>query len=252
MATLHRFTKFAVVVSILTIVFNVVEGVVSVFFGAEGGSISLIFFGINSFVEVSSACLVLWRFLSEAKSAGGDESHLTSLDKERKATMGIGLLFILLAVGSITEAIISLIQHHQPSTVLSGLIITSISLGLMFFLYFAKRYLAKKLNSSTMASDALCTLSCLKITVVVFASSLLYMVWKGGWWVDSAATLVLGLLFFKEGIDMIISARSKDFNGGCCKGTVKEGGLSEKNVGGELAPVEKDTCVSDDCCHQQT
>uniref|UniRef100_U9THZ5 Uncharacterized protein n=1 Tax=Rhizophagus irregularis (strain DAOM 181602 / DAOM 197198 / MUCL 43194) TaxID=747089 RepID=U9THZ5_RHIID len=181
-----RLLKYAVYVCIFTILWNIAEGAVSIFYGSEDDSVSLVFFGVDSFIEVTSACLVLWRFLTESKP---DEERATqileeNLSKEKKCTMGIGLLFILLSLATISDATVSLIQKRQPETAIAGLIISSISLSFMGFLWLR---------------------------------SLLYMIWKGGWWLDSAAAIILGVLFAKEGVDMILWARSKDFNGGCCK-----------------------------------
>ncbi|CAB4480284.1 unnamed protein product [Rhizophagus irregularis] len=214
-----RLLKYAVYVCIFTILWNIAEGAVSIFYGSEDDSVSLVFFGVDSFIEVTSACLVLWRFLTESKP---DEERATqileeNLSKEKKCTMGIGLLFILLSLATISDATVSLIQKRQPETAIAGLIISSISLSFMGFLWLSKKYLAKMLNSSTMASEAQCSLACIKITFILFLGSLLYMIWKGGWWLDSAAAIILGVLFAKEGVDMILWARSKDFNGGCCK-----------------------------------
>ncbi|CAG8440167.1 9544_t:CDS:1 [Ambispora gerdemannii] len=215
-----RLLKFAILISLFTIIWNVIEGVISIIFGSDVNSVSLVFFGVDSFVEVVSASLVLWRFITESKPhKESAQGYLkTNLDKERKATLGIGILFVILALGTFSDAIISLIRHNHPETGIAGLIISIISLSFMGFLYLSKKNLAKNLNSSTMASEAQCSLACIKITVVVFLGSILYVIWKDGWWLDSAAALILGLFFVKEGVEMIIWARSKNFSGGCCKG----------------------------------
>jgi len=214
-----KLIKYATLVCIFTIIWNIIEGVVSIFFGNENDSISLIFFGVDSFIEVTSACLVLWRFLTESKP---DEEKAVqvleeNLGKERKATIGIGLLFLVLSTATISDAIVALVQKRKPETAVAGLIISSVSLSFMGFLWLSKKYLAKMLNSFTMASDAQCSLACIKITLVLFIGSFLYIIWKDGWWLDSTAAIILGVLFAKEGVDMILWARSKNFSGGCCK-----------------------------------
>ncbi|CAG8656274.1 2515_t:CDS:2, partial [Racocetra fulgida] len=91
-------------------------------------------------------------------------------------------------------------------------------------------YAAKLLNSFTMASDAKCALSCIQITLIVFFGSLIYTVWKNGWWVDSAVALILSILFAKEGAGMIIWATSSDFNGNCCKSDlIKKGSIGNNS-----------------------
>ena len=104
------------------------------------------------------------------------------------------------------------------------------------------------LDSSTMASDAQCSLACIKITLVLFTGSLLYMLWKGGWWLDSAAAIILGILFAKEGVDMILWARSENFSGGCCKHDVKEKKNRCEDEGGEKCCGENNETKQNSCC----
>jgi hypothetical protein len=87
----------------------------------------------------------------------------------------------------------------------------------MILIWLPKVYLARALNSSTMQGEATCSLSCIQITVVLFVGALVYRVWKGGWWVDDATSLVLGLMFGREGYNMLQWVRDPSFDGGCCK-----------------------------------
>src|ERR1041384_6165018 len=84
--------KYAVFACIFTIAWNIIEGVTSVVFGDRAGSVSLRFYGIDSIVEVTSASLVLWRFLTESKpdEEKSAQALKENLEKERKTTVGIG------------------------------------------------------------------------------------------------------------------------------------------------------------------
>src|SRR4051812_766370 len=126
-----RLIKYAVFICIFTIAWNITEGVVSIFFGSENDSVSLVFFGIDSFIEVSSAGLVLWRFLTESKPDEEKAAQILeeNLGKERKATIGIGLLFLLLSVATISDAIVALVLKRAPESAIAGLIISSVSLS---------------------------------------------------------------------------------------------------------------------------
>ena len=53
-ATQIRLYQLASLLAIITIVYNIIEGLVSVFFGFEDETISLFGFGLDSFVEVIS------------------------------------------------------------------------------------------------------------------------------------------------------------------------------------------------------
>ncbi|CAG8684842.1 14925_t:CDS:1 [Cetraspora pellucida] len=212
-----KLVKIAIFLSIITILWSLAEGVISVFFGKENESVSLIFFGIDSLVEVTSSCVVLWRFLKKESSVQKGNSVNNLISIERKSTIIIGILFVILAIGTFTDAIITLAKNGRPNTSKSGLIISSVTICFMVILCVIKFSIAKQLNSSAMMSDAKCSLSCIQIAFVLFLGSLIYSVWSSVWWVDSAAALILGIFFAKEGIGMILWAMSKDFDGGCCK-----------------------------------
>ncbi|KAF0534777.1 Co/Zn/Cd cation transporter-like protein [Gigaspora margarita] len=216
--TRPQLVNLALISSIITILLNIAEGILSMFFGNQTNSVSLIIFGIGSFVEVTSSILVLWRFSTELHQDTSVISVTNKdkyIDKERKATLGIGSLFIVLALGTFLHAIISLTQKSHPDDTMAGIIISSISIVIMLVIYFCKRYLAVNLNSFTMASEAQCSFACIKITLILFCSSLIYILWKKGWWVDSVAALIFSTFFSKEGVEMIYWANSENFDGRC-------------------------------------
>ena len=209
---LHRMRVFALVISWISIVYNAIEGGVSIGLGADVASRALIVFGIQSMVEVLSAGLVIYRFQRESH-----ESSPSNLSLERRATLGIGVLFILLTIGTWVASIIALAIHAEPDSSKPSLIIASASLVLMIFIWLPKPWIATELNSSVMRGEAACSLACIYLTIVLFVGSLVYKLWHGGWWIDSAIAIVLGFFFLREGWNMIAWARHKDFNGGCCK-----------------------------------
>jgi len=173
-------------------------------FGWAGDSVALFGFGADSFIEVASALLVLWRLMDHANPA-----------RERKATLGIGGLFLLLALGMAGGAVLQLYSRVHPPTTLPGLVISVLSLSFMAFLWRAKLKTARALDSATLAADAACSLACLQLSVVLFAGSLAFLLAPALWWVDAAAGLGLAILIAREGWGMVRAARSEDFNGAC-------------------------------------
>ncbi|CAG8676844.1 9343_t:CDS:1 [Dentiscutata heterogama] len=246
--TRQQLVNLALFTSIITILLNIIEGILSMFFGRKSNSVSLIIFGIGSFVEVTSSILVLWRFSTELHQDTSVISITNKdkfIDKERKATLGIGSLFIILALGTFLHSVISLTQKSHPDNTMAGIIISSISTVIMLAIYFCKRYLAVNLDSSTMASEAQCSFACIKITLVLFCSSLIYILWKKGWWVDSVAALIFSTFFSKEGVEMIYWANSENFDGGCNTEVVEkvhdDGGDDESSgtEGGQIHVIGK-------------
>jgi len=190
--------------SALTIVYNLAEGLVSMAFGWADDSIALFGFGADSFIEVASALLVLWKLLDHG-----------NLARERKATRAIGWLFLALTAGIAGGALLQLTAQRHPPTTVPGLVISLLSLSFMVFLWRAKLQAARALDSATVAADAACSLACIQLSLVLFAGSLLFLVVPTLWWVDATAALGLALLIGKEGVGMIRAARSAAFTGGC-------------------------------------
>ncbi|MBI2386558.1 MAG: cation transporter [Elusimicrobia bacterium] len=200
----------ALLLSWLTIAYNLVEGGVSVYFGVADDSVALAGFGADSFIEVFSAALVLWRFRAEEGAGKG-----LPVERERRATLGIGVLFVLLAAGTAAGALAQLRSGGRPETTLPGLVISAASLSFMFYLWRAKLAAARELDSCTVLKDADCSLACIKLSGVLLAGSAVFLAAPALWWSDSAAALVLALFIAREGAGTIRAARRPDFAGGC-------------------------------------
>ncbi len=200
--------RYAKALAILTIAYNLVEGLVAMGFGWSDDSMALFGFGADSFIEVFSALLVLWRL-------GADDCGDDLIVRERKVTKGVGWLLLLLAAGTIGGSLLQLKAKGHPSTTLPGLIVSLASLAFMVYLWRAKRATAKALNSRAVASDAACSLACIQLSTILLVGSLAFLVAPALWWVDSAAALLLALLIAKEGWEMRQAASRQDFDGGC-------------------------------------
>jgi len=232
-------------ISIVSVLYNGAEGAISIGFGAESSSRSLIFFGIQSGIEVISACLVIWRFRHVAQPGEErmDVLDAHSLRFEKRATIGIGALLLALSISTEATAIYVLALRKEPDESNASLVISATCLVIMVLIWLPKRYLARALNSSTMQGEATCSLSCIQITCVLFLGSLLFRVWHAGWWVDGATSLVLGLLFAWEGVKMERWALDPKFTGGCCK-DCQPHAVPERHPSGESSGG----C---DCCEEK-
>lgn len=200
----------AIFLSWFTIGYNLIEGVVSIAFGVSENSVALAGFGVDSLIEVASAALILWRFRSETHI--GSEF---SISRERKATLGIGILFLLLSATTAGASIFELKTGSHPATTIPGLVISTFSLSFMYWLWSAKREVARRLNSASMMKDADCSFACIKLSLVLFGGSLMFAAFPVLWWADSAAALMLTLLIGKEGWETITAAQHPEFSGGC-------------------------------------
>jgi len=200
--------RYAKMLAIFTIAYNLMEGLVAMGFGWTDDSMALFGFGADSFIEVFSALLVLWRL--KADDCGDD-----LIARERKVTKGIGWLLLLLAAGTIGGSLLQLKAKGHPSTTLPGVIVSLASLGFMVYLWRAKLAAAKALDSRAVASDAACSLACIQLSTILLMGSLVFLVAPRLWWVDAVAALLLALLIAKEGWEMRQAAAREDFDGGC-------------------------------------
>lgn len=201
--------KLGLALAWFTIAWNVVEGVAAVAFGVSEGSLALLGFGVDSWVEVASAGVVLWRLRGETGRGPG-----LATDREERATWWIGVLLLVLAGGIAVGAVVQIATGSRPDTGLPGLVIGAASLSFMWALWRAKLSVAHRLDSRTMLADAACSRSCIQLSVVLLAGSLIYLVAPALWWVDSVAALGLAWLVAREGRESIEA--SKRGESGCC------------------------------------
>jgi divalent metal cation (Fe/Co/Zn/Cd) transporter len=176
-----------------TIVWNSLEGLIAVTAGAIAGSISLVGFGVDSFIEVTSGTALLWRMSTDA-----DERRR---ERREKLTLRIvGASFMALAAYVGFEAIANLIARRGPEESVVGIVLACVSLVVMPILSRAKRRVGKALNSAAMQADAKQTEFCTYLSAILLGGLLLNMVW-GVWWADSIAALVMVPVITKEGIE---------------------------------------------------
>ena len=190
-----------------TVGYNLLEGGVSILFGVADHSVALWGFGFDSLVEVASAGLVMVRLRHGFRAK--------TTEAERRATLGIGGLFLLLALGIFTGAGLQLHLRSHPATTLPGLLIALASLSFMVYLWRAKLRVAQALDSAALQADAACSLACIQLSGVLFAGSLLFLLSPALWWVDGVAAIALAALIAREGLGMIRAARHAEFKGGC-------------------------------------
>ena len=183
-----RFWQYAQWLAVFTILYNLAEGLISIFFGISDEALTLFGFGVDSFIEVMSGIGILAMVLRIRQNPDTPRSQF-----ERTALRVTGTSFYLLAVGLAATAVYNLFIAHKPETTLPGFIISVISIAVMWALVAGKRRVGKALNSSPILADANCTLVCIYMSLVLLASSIIYEL-TGFGFVDSLGAL--GLIYF--------------------------------------------------------
>ena len=180
----------------LTVGWNILEGIVAVAAALGAGSIALLGFGIDSFVECASGGILIWRLLAERKSE--DARAVERLD--RRAHKLVGLSLFGLALYIFADAVLSLLHGERPRPSRVGIAITSISIGVMLWLARAKRRAAVALGSRALEADSFQTTACWWLSVITL-SGVGFNAAFGWWWADPAAAIGMSYFLVREGLE---------------------------------------------------
>jgi divalent metal cation (Fe/Co/Zn/Cd) transporter len=175
-----------------TILWNTLEGIVAVVSGAVAGSISLVGFGIDSFIEVTSGATLLWRMTVDADARERDGN-------ERLALRIVGICFVALAAYVACESIRDLWLKQAAEHSVPGIALACVSLIVMPLLSRAKRRVGNGLDSVAMHADARQTDFCVYLSAILLGGLVLNTT-LGWWWADPLAALAMAPIIAREGI----------------------------------------------------
>jgi len=176
-----------------TISWNSLEGLIGIAAGLLARSISLVGFGIDSLIEVTSGATLLWRMSVDADIERREGN-------ERLSLRIVGGCFLALAAYVTYEAVSDLIRKSAPGPSIPGIVLACASLVVMPILSRAKKKVGSALNSAAMNADARQTDFCVYLSAILLVGLLLNAS-LGWWWADPIAALVMAPIIAKEGFD---------------------------------------------------
>jgi divalent metal cation (Fe/Co/Zn/Cd) transporter len=189
----ERLFKIGFRLALFTILYNIAEGFISLYFGYKDESLTLFGFGADSFIEVLSGLGIAHMVLRIQRHPDSNRDNF-----ERTALTITGYSFYVLVVGLAGTSMYNLWIGRKPETTLWGVIISVISIGVMAALVYGKRKVGGQLNSAAMLADAECTRVCISMSIILLVSSGIYELTKFAF-IDTIGTLGLAYLSFKEG-----------------------------------------------------
>ena len=178
-----------------TVAYNSLEGLVSLVAGLIAGSVSLVGFGLDSIIEVTSGAALLWRLhhdLNESRREAVEQITLRI----------VGWCFIALVVYVAVDSSWTLFQQEKPERSIPGIIVAAVSVVVMPLLARAKRRVAAGIGSAAMRADSRQTDFCTYPSAILLGG-LLLNAGVGWWWADPAAGLAMVPIIGKEGVDSI-------------------------------------------------
>lgn len=178
----------------LTVGWNVIEGLVSVSAALAAGSVALLGFGIDSFVETASGVILIWRLRAEPNAR--DTETIERLDQ--RAHKLVALSLFALAIYIVFEAIVRLVTQERPEPTIVGIAVTTLSMLVMWWLAKAKRRAASGLASRALEADSFQTSACFWLSVITLGGIGLNALF-GFWWADPVAALSMTYFLVSEG-----------------------------------------------------
>ena len=177
----------------LTLAWMTVEAAVAIASGICANSLTLVAFGIDSAIELASAGILVWRLTVELR-----RGQMFAESAERIASrVGGGLLFVLAAY-VVASAGWKLWTRQGAEFSLPGLVLCVLAVPIMYFLFRRKLTLAEMLGSRALKADAVESITCGWLSLVVVAALILQLA-IGAWWVDAVASLGIVWLLIREG-----------------------------------------------------
>jgi divalent metal cation (Fe/Co/Zn/Cd) transporter len=195
------FYRWASALALITIFYNLLEGVVSVFFGIQDGTVTLFGFGVDSFVEVISG-IGIWHMIRRMRRNGTESPD----SFERTALRVTGTAFYILTAGLIIVALINLYKGYKPETTFWGIVVSIISIFSMWILIHYKVKIGAQFKSQALLADAACSKICLWLSVVLLISSVGYEL-TGLGLLDSLGAAGIAVLSFREGREAFEKAK---------------------------------------------
>ena len=176
-----------------TIGYNCIEGFVSIAAGIFAGSVSLVGFGLDSMIEVTSGAAVLWRLHRDWDAPRREWM-------ERRTLRIVGTSFVALALYIAYESGTTLLRQEAPERSIPGILIAALSVVVMPLLARAKRTVAAGIGSGAMQADSRQTDFCTYLSGILLGGLLLNAL-LGWWWADPVAGLAMVPIIANEGVD---------------------------------------------------
>jgi len=188
-----RFHRRALSLSYFTVGYNISEGIVSILAGLLADSIALVGFGLDSFVESLSGCVMVWRLRKHGKISEQEEEKV-----EGKAVRFVSYTFFILGAYVLYESLEKLYARKIPEPSLLGIIVAIVSIIVMPILFCLKYQIGISIGSRSLVADSKETLVCVFLSgALLIGLGLNYL--YGFWQADPMVGLLIVLYLGKEG-----------------------------------------------------
>lgn len=189
-------------ISVISMVFTVIAFVAGLLISIATKSAATLGYSLENLVDSISSALVLWRFWGGGKTVPIEELE----QREKRASIAIGVTFIFLAVAVVAVAGQHLANSEEPDDPLTLMILSIPSVIVFGVLGIGKLWLGSRaqLDSSSLRKDGLCSVCGSLLSVAVLVSSSLQYAGDGIWWLDGAAAVAISAGLFVVGMRTMV------------------------------------------------
>jgi divalent metal cation (Fe/Co/Zn/Cd) transporter len=199
----HADLRRAILLSLISVVWNGLAGGAAVVVALSTGSLALLGFGFDAAVDSVASIALIWRFAAER-----DQPHRADR-VERLAAAVVGAVLVVLGVYLGFEAVRALTGRSPHETSMAAVALLVASAIVLPPLGIAKRRLAERLGSGALRSDSVLTLVAALLAVVGLVSAALSAT-MGLWWADAVGGLLVAIVLLREGAGGLLMLRKRD------------------------------------------
>jgi len=167
-----------------------VEGLASVWAGFAAGSLALIVFGGDSFIELASAYAVA----NYLRKRVGGESDSRVLHRTERITQ---VLLLALIPSIVVGALYSYLAGVRAETSTLGIGVAILAVLIMPVLWLGKRRIGRQTDCLPLSTDAVESATCFLMSIALLGGLLAISI-LGLWWMDYLATGIILAFVGKE------------------------------------------------------
>jgi len=193
-------TRRAITISWVSIAITILSGIIGITCAILYGSMAMLGYGLESFVDVFSSACVVWRFEKSFDTSIPAAMH-DEIGHRLEKISGVGISFSFVAIALVVgiQAAVHLHNEHHPSASTLMQVMAFISVVAVAILGGFKWHISNKLESATLKKDAICSIAVGVISLAVGISTTIYSDSKSVWWFDAAVAVLVSVFLLIYG-----------------------------------------------------